>query len=125
MLPHYNTCLICSISMSFLPILSFKFCQFKQNYTVLRKDNGDLLSPDSVTQWLNKFSAANNLPHLHPHAFRHTVASTMIAAGVDLVTTANELGHASASTTANFYAHEIATAKAKASQVRANVFDTK
>ena len=92
---------------------------------VFTKDNGDLLSPDSVTQWLNKFSAANNLPHLHPHAFRHTVASTMIAAGVDLVTTAGELGHASASTTANFYAHEIATAKAKASQVRANVFDTK
>lgn len=31
--------------------------------------------------------------------------------GVDIVTTANELGHANATTTANIYAHQIAMAK--------------
>ena len=46
----------------------------------------------------------------------------MIANGVDLVTTANELGHANASTTASIYAHQIAIAKAKAADVRAGVF---
>ena len=42
--------------------------------------------------------------------------------GVDLVTTANELGHANATTTAAIYAHQISIAKAKAANVRAGVF---
>ena len=75
-----------------------------------------------MTDWLNKFSKAHSLPHIHPHAFRHTAASTMIANGVDLVTAAGELGHASATTTANIYAHQIAEAKAKAENVRAGIF---
>lgn len=64
----------------------------------------------------------NDLPHIHPHAFRHTAASTMIASGVDLVTTAAELGHANANTTATIYAHQIAIARATAADVRAGVF---
>ena len=52
----------------------------------------------------------------------HTAASTMIANGVDLVTTAAELGHANANTTATIYAHQIAIARATAADVRAGVF---
>ena len=89
---------------------------------VFTQDNGDRMCPDSITNWLDKFSKANNLPHIHPHAFRHTAASLMIANGVDLVTTANELGHANATTTVSIYAHQIAQAKAKAENVRAGVF---
>lgn len=86
------------------------------------KDDGTVMHPDSITDWLDKFSAANNLPHIHPHAFRHTAASTMIANGVDLVTAATELGHANATTTANIYAHQVARARAEAGGVRAGVF---
>ena len=92
---------------------------------VFTQENGGRMNPDSITDWLNKFSKAYDLPHIHPHAFRHTAASTMIANGIDLVTTANELGHANATTTANIYAHQIATAKAKASEVRSGVFRRK
>lgn len=62
------------------------------------------MHPDSITDWLNKFSEENDLPHIHLHAFRHTAASMMIANGVDLVNAAAELGHATASTTLNLYA---------------------
>lgn len=89
---------------------------------VFTRDNGDRMNPDSVTDWLRKFSATNGLPHIHPHAFRHTAASTMIASGVDLVTTANELGHSNATTTAAIYAHQISEAKAKANEARSSVF---
>lgn len=89
---------------------------------VFTQDNGDRISPDSITDWLNKFSAANGLPHIHPHAFRHTAASTMIANGVDLVTAANELGHSNATITAAIYAHQIAEAKARAEEARFDVF---
>lgn len=88
---------------------------------VFTQDNGKCIFPDSITDWLNKFSKANGLPHIHPHAFRHTAASIMIAGGVDLVTTANELGHANATTTATIYAHQIAEAKSKATEARHSV----
>ena len=88
---------------------------------VFTRDNGAPMNPDSLTDWLNKFSDRNGLPHIHPHAFRHTAASMMIANGIDIVTTANELGHASAATTTSIYAHQIAQAKAKAGNVRAGL----
>ncbi len=50
--------------------------------------------------------------------------STLIANGADLVTTAAELGHANANTTAMIYAHQIALARAAAADVRAGVFAT-
>lgn len=89
---------------------------------IFTQDDGNRMHPDSITDWLSKFSKKHGLPHIHPHAFRHTAASIMIANGVDLVTTASELGHANATTTASIYAHQIAVAKAKAANVRAGVF---
>ena len=89
---------------------------------IFTKDDGSAMHPDSITDWLNKFSEANDLPHIHPHAFRHTVASILISNGIDPVTTANELGHADANTTQAIYAHQIARARAEASGVRAGVF---
>ena len=86
------------------------------------KDDGTPMHPDSITDWLNKFSEENDLPHIHPHAFRHTAASMMIANGVDLVNAAAELGHATASTTLNIYAHQVARARAEASGIRAGAF---
>ena len=92
---------------------------------IFTHDDGTVMNPDSITSWLRKFSERHNLPHIHPHAFRHTAASTMIANGVDLVTAASELGHANATTTANIYAHQIAVAKARAAKVRGGVFSTR
>ena len=48
----------------------------------------------------------------------------MIANDINLVTTAAELGHANATTTANIYAHQVARARAEAAGVRAGVFET-
>ncbi|NCE75450.1 MULTISPECIES: tyrosine-type recombinase/integrase [unclassified Anaerotruncus] len=50
------------------------------------------------------------------HSLRHTYASLMIADGVPLVVVSRQLDHAQASTTANIYAHAIASAQAKAMQ---------
>ena len=91
---------------------------------VFVRENGEPVHPDSITYWLRKFSNQHDIPHLHPHAFRHTAASTLIANGVDLVTTAAEMGHANATTTATIYAHQIALARANAADVRAGVFAT-
>lgn len=88
---------------------------------VFTQDNGDRMNPDSITAWLNDFSKRHGLPHINPHAFRHTVASVLLANGTDIVTVAAQLGHASASTTENFYAHIIEENKARASECIADV----
>ena len=50
------------------------------------------------------------------HSLRHTYTSLKITDGVPLVVASRQLGHAQASTTANIYAHAIASAQAKAMQ---------
>jgi integrase len=88
---------------------------------VFTQDNGDHMYPDSITAWLYDFSRRHNLPHINPHAFRHTVASVLLANGTDIVTVSKQLGHASVNTTENFYSHIIEENKAKATECIADV----
>ncbi len=88
---------------------------------VFTQDNGDRMNPDSITGWLKDFSTRHGLPHINPHAFRHTVASVLLANGTDIVTVSKQLGHASVTTTENFYSHIIEENKAKASECIADV----
>lgn len=88
---------------------------------VFTTDNGSCMNPDSITGWLNDFSRRHGLPHINPHAFRHTVASVLLANGTDIVTVSKQLGHASVNTTENFYSHIIEENKAKASECIADV----
>ena len=88
---------------------------------VFTRDNGDRMNPDSITGWLKDFSTRHSLPHINPHAFRHTVASVLLANGTDIVTVSKQLGHASVTTTENFYSHIIEENKAKASECIADV----
>jgi len=88
---------------------------------VFTQDNGDHMNPDSITGWLKDFSARHGLPHINPHAFRHTVASVLLANGTDIVTVSKQLGHASVNTTESFYSHIIEENKAKASECIADV----
>ena len=88
---------------------------------VFTQDNGNRMSPDSITGWLKDFSSRHGLPHINPHAFRHTVASVLLANGTDIVTVSKQLGHASITTTENFYSHIIEENKAKAAECIADV----
>ena len=88
---------------------------------VFTQDNGDHMSPDSITGWLKDFSSRHGLPHINPHAFRHTVASVLLANGTDIVTVSKQLGHASITTTESFYSHIIEENKAKAADCIADV----
>ncbi len=88
---------------------------------VFTQDNGDHMNPDSITGWLKDFSTRHKLPHINPHAFRHTVASVLLANGTDIVTVSKQLGHANVGTTESFYSHIIEENKAKASECIAEV----
>lgn len=89
---------------------------------VFAQDNGKPLHPDSVNVWLNKFSKRHDLPHINPHAFRHSMASMLYFNGVDSVSISKRLGHAQVSTTANIYAHVIEEADERNADIIAEVF---
>ena len=95
---------------------------FQYRDFVFSQDNGSPMHPDSVTDWLSKFSKRHNLPHVNPHAFRHTMASMLYFNGVDSVSISNRLGHAQVSTTANIYAHVMEEADKKNADILAEIF---
>ncbi len=84
---------------------------------IFTTDIGAPLHPDSLTKWFSVFVKRNGLPPVCVHSLRHTYASLMIADGTPLVVVSRRLGHAQVSTTANIYAHVIASADEKAALV--------
>ena len=100
--------------------------RWKDTGYLFTKDNGEPMHPDSLTDWLSKFSERHGLPNVHPHKFRHTMASLLYFGGVDSITISKRLGHAKVSTTTDIYSHIIKQADERASEcIAAAVFKNK
>lgn len=80
------------------------------------QDDGRPIIPSTINFWLRGFSERHGLPHINPHAFRHTAASILISEGVDIVTVSKMLGHANPSMTTDVYSHIIEESKRKATE---------
>lgn len=85
------------------------------------RDDGGIMNPDNVTQWLGSFSKKHSLPPIHPHKFRHTMASLLICNGTDALTVSKRLGHSKVSTTTDIYSHAIKQADERAAESIADV----
>ncbi len=94
----------------------------KMSGFVFAQIDGAVMHPDSVTNYLNKFSKKYKLPHINAHAFRHTMASMLYYNGVDSVSISKRLGHAQVSTTANIYAHIIEEADQRNADILSDIF---
>ena len=75
-------------------------------------EDGPLYDNAVTWRWRATRNAAK-LPHVRLHDLRHYYASGLIAAGCDVVTVQRAMGHSSASTTLNTYAHLWPTAEDK------------
>lgn len=79
---------------------------FQDGGYIFTQENGLPIHPDNVNRILKEVERNHpELPHLKRHIFRHSVASYLIYEGHDVVTVSKMLGHASISTTLNYYAH--------------------
>ena len=94
--------------------------RWKDTGYIFTQETGEPMNPSSITAWTRKFSNRHGLPPINPHAFRHTVASVLIANGTDIVTVSKQLGHAQVSTTSDRYSHLIDRARVEASECIAN-----
>ena len=101
-----------------------KKMDFYQNESGLlfTQENGSPMHPDSVTTWLDRFAKRNQLPHINPHKFRHTMASMLLYQHVDPVSVSKRLGHSQVSTTTDIYAHVIAEADRQNADLLAGIF---
>ncbi len=74
------------------------------------KQDGSLFSDQSVRRMINKYAALSGIEqHITPHMFRHTFATSLLEADVDIRYIQEMLGHSSINIT-EIYTH-VATAK--------------
>lgn len=78
---------------------------FHDNGFVVCKTDGNPYKPDSMTQKWDRFMKAKNLSHIRLHDLRHSCATAMVEAGVDLKTVQQVMGHSDISVTMNIYTH--------------------
>lgn len=78
------------------------------------KWNGEPMGMRSPYKFFEKFCKRTGMRFVNIHSFRHFNASVLISNGVDVKTVQGCLGHSSAVTTLNIYAHSFQEAQAKA-----------
>lgn len=100
--------------------------QWQEHDRLFTTWNGSPLHPSSVTGWFSKFARDAGLPDgITIHSLRHTNATLLIAAGVNVRTVSARLGHAQTSTTLDIYSHAIQSADAAASEAIGSVVHRK
>lgn len=92
------------------------FCFFQT------KDISKPMHPSSINDHLNKFSKKHGFRNINPHSLRHSLASALIAEGVDENTVSKQLGHKQVSTTREIYVHEIQEYQARVAQKLPNIY---
>ena len=72
-------------------------------------ENGNLLNPDTITDWFSKFIVKNNLDKITVHGLRHTHATLLASNNMDIPTLSARLGHADTNITNQYYVHSISS----------------
>lgn len=85
-------------------------------FTSARRPGRPITPSGDSQQWARLLTVAG-LPHTKPYTARHTAASRMIAAGVDLTVVAEILGHADIKTLIKVYAHALEERKRAAASL--------
>lgn len=83
--------------------------------------DGGFISPDNLSREWGRVGASKRLPRVTFHGLRHTHASMLIAAGVDILTISRRLGHSKPSVTLDSYGHLIKGADAAAAEAIARL----
>jgi integrase len=86
---------------------------------VFTNEIGDPLRPGSIGQAFRRLASAADVPLIRLHDLRHTHASHLLMAGVNVKVVSERLGHASVSFTLDTYAHVMPGQQAEAAAAAA------
>ena len=86
---------------------------------VFTNDLGEPLRPASVGQAFSRLVKAAGVPVIRLHDLRHTHASQLLMAGINVKVVSERLGHASVSFTLDTYAHVMPGQQAEAAAAAA------
>lgn len=90
--------------------------RWKDTPYVFTGECGGCMAPDTLSGYLSRFEKKYDLPHIHAHKFRHSMASVLYFSGADPVSISKRLGHAQVSTTQNIYSHLIEQADTQSAE---------
>lgn len=79
--------------------------KWQGSQNIFTTEDGKIMNPATGPKWFSGFLDKNNFPHIRFHDLRHTFATLLISMNIDVQTVSHKLGHASATTTMNFYVH--------------------
>lgn len=79
---------------------------FNPNGYLFTQEDGRVMTPNALNHWQIRFSEKVGF-RVHPHKFRHTFASILLAKGKSVTAVSQELGHKQKSTTLNIYGHRL------------------
>ena len=88
---------------------------------VFTNDVGDPMRPDSVGQAFHRLVDRAGVPVIRLHDLRHTNASHLLAAGINVKVVSERLGHASVSFTLDTYGHVMPGQQAEAAAAAAGL----
>ncbi len=91
---------------------------------VFTYEDGRALKPQYVTRLFDKIRVKAGLPEMTMHGTRHTNASLLIAAGVDIAVVSKLLGHSSVAVTSDIYGHLIGSVSRDAANAVAALVPT-
>lgn len=77
----------------------------KNNQLVFSNSKNEAFTPQKADAWDRQIADKYHLRYINVHGFRHTHASLLFAAGVDMKDVQQRLGHADIQTTMNIYVH--------------------
>ena len=86
---------------------------------VFTNEVGDPIRPSSIGQAFRRLVGATDLPVIRLHDLRHTHASHLLMAGVNVKVVSERLGHASVSFTLDTYGHVMPGQQAEAAAAAA------
>ncbi len=97
---------------------------WNEDLNVFLHEDGKAVHPQLPYKQFTEFLKRHDLPAITFHALRHTNASLLISAGVDVVTLSGRLGHADRTVTLNTYSHIIKNKEEQAAN-RMDMFYTR
>lgn len=86
--------------------------RYKHTDYLIQDGFGHPMNPSVLTNHIHDIEEAAGLPHISVHGLRHTFASMLNNAGVDIARISRELGHSNISTTLGVYTHVFGGASA-------------